>query len=181
VPLQSNHADAMQVAVELHWLTMEHGSKSSQDWPVCAVWAQTYRLPLLTQVSTVQVLPSLQSATCEATLHSHVHVPALHALAAHVSPVVQASPSSHGAVLAACTQPLVVLQLSSVQGLLSLQSTAAPMHAALPSQVSDFVQAFLSSHPIAGVTLFLQAHRPEPVWNTHTSEVQALLSLQAVD
>src|SRR5258705_565365 len=42
----------------------------------------------------------------------------------HVSPVVQALPSSHAAVLSACTQPVAGLHESSVQGLLSLQLIA---------------------------------------------------------
>jgi len=43
-----------------------------------------------------------------------------------VSPVVQASPSLHGAVLFVNTQPVDVLQVSVVHTLLSLHTTAPP-------------------------------------------------------
>ena len=44
----------------------------------------------------------------------------------HVSPVVQASPSSQGAVLSALTHPVAESHESSVQTLPSSQSSAAP-------------------------------------------------------
>jgi hypothetical protein len=88
------------------------------------------------QESVVQALPSsvltgvwtapdagLQESVVQ-TLPSSVFrgvVPALHAPAAQVSPVVQALPSSHGLVLGVKTQPEPASQESSVQELLSLQ------------------------------------------------------------
>ena len=116
---------------------------------------------------------------------------------AHTSPVLQALPSSQGAVLAAETQPLVASQLSVVQAFLSSQTSAAPLqvpptHASFwvqtepslqaltagtwtqpftLSQLSS-VQGFLSSH-----TLALPAwHLP---WTQPSPSVQALPSSQA--
>ena len=66
--------------------------------------------------SSVQTLPSLQSTA----------LPAWHLPAAQVSPLVQALPSSQPAVLALCRQPLAGSQLSSVQGLPSLQLCGLP-------------------------------------------------------
>ena len=62
------------------------------------------------------------------------------------SPVEQGSPSSQGAALFVWTQPIAVLQESSVQTLPSLQSRAAPPAHAPPLQVSDVVHAFPSLH-----------------------------------
>jgi hypothetical protein len=64
----------------------------------------------------------------------------------HLSPSVQASPSSQSAVLSAWAQvPSAGLQVSSVQTLSSLQLLATPTH--WPAeQVSLFVQALPSSH-----------------------------------
>jgi hypothetical protein len=49
-----------------------------------------------------------------------------------LSDVVQALPSSQALVLLAKMQPLLVSQESSVQGLLSLQTTVVPTH--LPAE-----------------------------------------------
>jgi len=57
-----------------------------------------------------------------------------------VSLPVQRMPSSHGAVLLECTQPVAGLQLSSVQTLPSLQFSAGP-----PTQ-APFAQASLVVH-----------------------------------
>jgi hypothetical protein len=66
--------------------------------------------------------------------------------------VVQALPSSHGAVLLAKAQPKVGLQESSVQGLLSLQTIGDPALHVPPPQVPPLVQAFPSSQ---GLVLFV--------------------------
>ena len=65
-------------------------------------------------------------------------------VAAQVSPVVQASPSEHGAVFAAFTQPVWASHESSVHELSSLQSTTVPPHTP-ERQVSALVQASPSS------------------------------------
>ena len=88
------------------------------------------------QESSVHPLASLQSGGAPPT-----QVPTLHA-----SPVVQAFPSLHAAVLFVWTQPVTGLQESSVQPLASLQSRAGPPAQAPPLQVSDVVQAFPSLH-----------------------------------
>ena len=67
------------------------------------------------QPSVVHTLPSLQPAAG----------PGLQAPPAHASPVVQALPSSHDALLLTWTHPVAGLQLSSVQGLPSLQLTGS--------------------------------------------------------
>jgi len=64
----------------------------------------------------------------------------------HVSPVVQALPSLHGALLFAWTHPPAGSQESFVQGLPSSQIGGAPPMQVPPLQVSPVVQAFLSSH-----------------------------------
>ena len=89
-----------------------------------------------THESSVQMLSSSQLL---------VPAPVTQAPSLHWSPVVQALPSSHAAVLLACEQvPSTELQASSVQGLSSLQFLATPMH--WPAeQVSLLVQALPSS------------------------------------
>jgi hypothetical protein len=71
--------------------------------------------------------------------------------------------------------PNVVLQLSLVQGLLSLQTTAVPTHAPLPLQVVPAVQGLLSSQLVALVMVNLQ-----PVAVRQLSVVQVLLSVQVM-
>ena len=94
----------------------------------------TVQPPLGVQVSTVQALPSLHTTA----------LPGLHLPAAQTSPLVQALPSSHGAVVLLLTQPLVVTHESAVHGLLSLQFTLPPpVHLPL-TQASPLVQASLS-------------------------------------
>ena len=53
-------------------------------------------------------------------------LPPVHAPPAHISALVHASPSSHGAVLLGYTQPFTASQASVVQGLPSSQSSAGP-------------------------------------------------------
>jgi hypothetical protein len=66
------------------------------------------------QLSAVHALLSSQSS---------VPAPGWQLPPPQVSPVVQASPSSHGAVLSVCAQPLAGAHVSVVHGLLSLQSS----------------------------------------------------------
>src|SRR5712691_7264742 len=77
---------------------------------------------------------------CVVPLHelsAHEHSPFT-----HVSFCVHGLPSSHGSVLFMCVQPDVGLHPSSVQGLLSLQSTGVPTHIP-PLHVSFIVHALL--------------------------------------
>ena len=87
----------------------------------------------------------------------------------HVSLLVQALPSSQGALLGAKVHP-VPLQASSVQTLPSLQVNAMPAHTPL-AQVSLRVQRLPSSQEAA---LGVKVH-PEPL---HASLVQTLPSSQ---
>src|SRR5262245_31727300 len=89
------------------------------------------------------------------------------------SPVEQGEPSSQVApsALLVCTQPVIGLQLSSVQGLPSLQLTPVPVHAPF-EQLSLVVHALPSLHvPAIGVLV-------QPVCGLQPSCVQTLLSLQ---
>src|SRR5438876_760846 len=86
------------------------------------------------QVSSVQTVPSSQLARGSSDL-----CPPLQA-----SLVVQALPSLQGGVLLACTQPVVALQLSSVQTLPSSQLGAGPPTHRPALQVSVSVHAFPS-------------------------------------
>ncbi len=75
-------------------------------------------------------------------------VPA-HAPPPHLSPAVHALPSSQGAVLAMFWHaPLLVLQLSEVHGLLSLQSLAAPGVHAADLHTSPTVHGLPSLHAV---------------------------------
>ena len=76
----------------------------------------------------------------------------------HVSPVVQAFPSSQGVVFGVLTQPVAGSQESSVHGLPSSQLRAAPTQT--PSEhVSPVVQAFPSSHTVPAAASGLE-HAP---------------------
>src|SRR5262249_10123465 len=68
------------------------------------------------------------------------------------SPVVQALPSSHVAVLLAWAHPVVGLQVSSVQALPSLQSSGAPATHAPSTQVSAPLQTLPSEHDVPSAT-----------------------------
>jgi hypothetical protein len=90
----------------------------------------------------------------------------------HVSFVVQAFPSLHGAVLFVWTQPFAASQESSVHGLLSLQFGAGPPLQVPPPHVSFVVQAFPSLH---GDVLLVWT---QPFAGSQESSVHGLLSLQ---
>src|SRR5438034_599443 len=110
------------------------------------------------QLSVVHTFPSSQLGAGPPT-----HVPPL-----HVSFVVQASPSLHGAVLFVWTQPVAGLQLSVVQTFPSSQLGAGlPAHVP-PLQVSFVVQASPSLH---GAVLFVWT---QPVAALQLSVVQSL-------
>ena len=112
-------------------------------------------------VSVVHTLLSLQTT---AALVLQVPPP-------QVSPEVQAFPSLQEFVLLVNTQPVAIVQVSVVQGLLSLHTMPTPAHTP-PLQTSPDVQAFASSQ--ANV-LLVKTH---PLAGLHVSVVQTLLSLQ---
>ena len=88
--------------------------------------------------SSVQGFPSLQLGGG----------PPTHAPPTQVSLVVQRLPSSHGAVLLVCTQPVIALHESSVQRLLSLQFGGAPAVQVPLWQVSRPLQTVASSQAV---------------------------------
>ena len=98
------------------------------------------------QVSVVQTLLSSQI----------VAEPGWHDPPPQTSPVVQAFPSEQARVLFVKTQPVDVLQVSVVHGLLSLQVTGEPTHA--PETQASVVQRFPSEQAFA--SLFVNTHRP---------------------
>ena len=105
---------------------------------------------------TRQIIPALPAGCVQplaGTQLSFVHTllssqlgagPPTQTLPAQASLVVQNEPSSHGAVLLLCVQPVPVSHPSSVQTLLSLQLGAGPPTHVPPEHVSLAVQAFPS-------------------------------------
>lgn len=78
------------------------------------------------------------------SLHT-IAAPGLHSPLLQLSPEVQAFPSLQTNVLGTTKQPLVGLQVSSVQGLASLQSMAAPPLQVPPLHLSAEVHKLPSS------------------------------------
>src|SRR5437867_1879335 len=146
------HVPPLHVSLVVQALPSLHGA-------VLFVWTQ----PVAgSQLSVVHTFPSSQLGAGPPT-----HVPPL-----HVSFVVQALPSLHGAVLFVWTQPVAGLQESSVQGVGSREVEGGrPAHAP-PLQVSFVVQALPSLH---GAVLFVWT---QPVAGVQESSVQGLPSLQ---
>jgi len=142
----------------LHASFVVHTLPSSQG-AVLFVWTQ----PVAgLQVSSVHTFPSSQLGDAPPT-----HLPPL-----HLSLVVQASPSLHGAVLFVWKQPVAGLQVSSVQTLPSSQLSAGPPTQPPLLQVSLVVQAFPS---LQGAVLALWT---QPVLGLQVSSVQTLPSSQ---
>lgn len=104
-------------------------ASASQLEPFIAPPLNTQSPVVVLQLSAVHKLPSLQVFP----------VPLTQAPLAHLSPWVQAFPSLQLAVLATYLQPNVGSQLSSVQALLSLQTTLAPTWQVVPTHLSPLV------------------------------------------
>ena len=120
----------LQVSLSVHLLLSVHGVSSCRL--VCAhCWLAGL------QVSAVHGLLSSQLTPIPA------HFPAV-----HLSPMVHALPSSQGAssTLATLVQPVIPLQESTVQSLLSLQEMGAPLLHPPLWQESPCVQTSLSEH-----------------------------------
>jgi hypothetical protein len=83
-----------------------------------------------------------------------------------VSPIVHGSPSSHSVplVTGVCTQPVAGLQVSTVQGLLSSQSTGSPTHTPAALHRSFWVQAFWSPQ---GLPAWLASGSQVPLAGLH--------------
>jgi hypothetical protein len=177
------HPDtALQVSVVQALPSLQLGGVPPVQVPVWQVSAplqafpSEHDVPLVTamfthpvavlQLSVVQTLLSLQSRA----------VPAVHVALWHVSAPLQALPSEHEVPLArgVFTQPVVVLHVSVVQALLSLQLGAAPEAHVPDWQVSTPLQALPSEHdePLATATFW------QPASGSQLSVVQTLPSLQ---
>ena len=116
------------------------------------------------QLSVVHKLPS-----------SHTNaLPGTHAPPAHASPVVHKLPSLHGRLFVAAMQPVLVLQVSVVQGLPSSQLSMAPDWHWPPWHASPMVQA-LPSEQAPEITLNTQ-----PLAGAQLSLVHTLPSLHAI-
>jgi hypothetical protein len=104
------HCPAAHVSPAVHALPSEQVPEAGLDWQPDA---------------------GLQESTVHALLSLHTTAaPGAQAPAAHTSAAVQAFPSVHGAEFGVKVQPLAGLHASSVQGLLSLHTTATPaLHA----------------------------------------------------
>jgi hypothetical protein len=102
----------------------------------------------------------------------HAYVVPAQVPAEHVSADVHAMPSSHGFVFARFTQPVTILQESSVHTLPSLQLSGIPALHEPPPHTSAPLHAFPSLH---GAELFAKTH--VPVAKLHVSVVHGLLSV----
>ena len=115
--------------------------------------------------SVVQSLLSLQT----------VVGPGTHEPPEQASPTVHTLPSEHVAVVIVKTQPVTALHVSDVQGLLSLQVTAAPPAQAPLAHASPWVHALPSEQPLVlnGWT--------QPPLTLQESVVHGLPSSQLID
>src|SRR5262245_15201225 len=115
---------------------------------------------------------SASTVTCAVSAGHAGAGPPTQCVPEQVSPVVHGLPSSHEALFAACTQPVAVLQESSVHTLPSSQLTAGPATHTRFAQVSLVVHALPSSHAaMLGVCT-------QPVPESQESSVHTLPSLQ---
>src|SRR5439155_21505248 len=96
-----------------------------------------------------------------------------HAPAAHVSPVVQKSPSSHGSPLGSCVQPCAGSHASSVHGLPSSQPRRPPPTHLPAAQASPVVHASPSAHGAVLETC------PQPACGGEPSSVRAVPALES--
>ncbi len=149
------HRPVLQVSPEVQALP------SSQEPP--SARAACMQPLTLSQLSVVHALASLQFKA----------PPGLHNPPAQVSPVVQALPSLHAAVLLLWVQPSLASQASFVHGLLSSQLTTDPLQVPVV-QTSLAVQAVPSSQPVPSLTLLWV----QPAMLSQASVVQAFPSLQ---
>jgi hypothetical protein len=127
-------------------------------------------------VNTHPPLAALQESSVHGLLSLQtVAVVPVHMPAVQISLDVHALLSSHAAVLGAFTQPVTKLHESSVQPLLSLQSSGMPAWHEPPAHTSAPLHASPSPH---GAVLFAKTH--PPLAGLHESSVHGLLSLQTV-
>jgi hypothetical protein len=160
--LQLTEAPGAQAPALLHRSVPVQALPSVQAVPVWAVFLQPL---VVSQLSTVQALPSSQLTVLPTQL----------AAALQTSPLVQAEPSEQAVpVKATFLQPVAVSQLSCVHGLLSPQFCAGPgTQAPLALHLSATVQA-LSSVQLEPVLAVLM----QPPDSVQESVVQGLPSSQ---
>ncbi len=146
------HAPSLQVS------PLVHGLPSSQG-PTAGLLVQ----PLaLSQPSAVQGLSSLQTTLTSSARPTQAPLPSQRSLLVH------ALPSSQGLLWGLLLQPVAGAQLSSVQGLLSLQSSASPLQPLSP-QTSPPVQPLPSSQGAELGVLLQLALAPSQLSSVHTS------------
>jgi hypothetical protein len=137
----------------------------------------------------VQALPSVHEAVLflvtqpvdvlhESSVHGSPSLqvsdgPGTQVPAAQRSVVVQALPSSHGAVLFVGSQPVAALHVSSVHGFESPQSSGGPPTQSPPLHRSAVVHASLSEHG------FVLGVRTQPLAGAQLSVVQGFVSAQS--
>jgi hypothetical protein len=182
-----------QLAVLLVWTHPVAGTQESVVHTLLSLQfsapAPAWQLPPPQVSPVVHALPSSQAIVLLAWTHplAGAHESVVHTLLSlqfsapapawqlppeHVSPVVQALPSSHAAVLLAWAHPEPGLHVSVVHTLESSQfNVPAPGWQVPPPQVSPVVQALPSSQ---AAVLFVKTH---PVARVQVSVVHGLLSL----
>ena len=151
-PLPLTQVPSLHTSPTVHTLPSLHAK-------LLLLWLQP---PTTAHESVVHGFKSSQSTPC----------PEVQTPPTHTSPLVQALPSSHPALVAVNVQPLAMSQASVVQGLLSLHATAVLDPHTPSAQISPTVQAFPSSQAL--VLLVLK----QPATALQLSMVQGLLSLQ---
>lgn len=118
-------------------------------------------------------LATLHESLVQGLLSSQFRAgPGLHAPPPQVSPDVHASPSLHAVVNKLYAQPVAVLQVSPVHGLLSSQLMAVPAAQSPDVHVSPEVHAFPSSHAAVLATCW------QSLAGSQASSVQGLPSSQ---
>ena len=187
-PLSSLHAAVSSVwlpqPVAESQLSLVHGLPSSQDVLAPGTHTPPWHASPLVHASPsehanvfgllAQPAVALQRSSVQGFWSSQVSAaPGKHKPPLHVSLSVHALPSVHGAALKTWSQPLSGVHGSSVQGLPSSQTTAAPGWQLPPPQASFCVQTSPSEQ---GAVLFAWLHSPvleqlsvvQGFWSSHT-------------
>lgn len=164
----------------VHWLPSKQRESVGAPAHLPAVHASlmvqsTLSLQLAVLLRWLQPTPTVHRSLVQALPSSHelaLGAPA-HTPAAHTSLLVHPTPSLQELELLACWQPAVLLQVSSVHGLLSPHNVllAVPPH--LPAKHTSLV---VQATPSSQLTVLLACTQAPPV---QLSVVHTLLSLQS--
>ena len=158
-----------QLPVLVHRVLNVHASPSSQIAPSLGVFVQPS--PFASQKSAVQSLASSQLAAVKNVAGTQFPL-------VHVSPVVQAFPSSQMDVLSVVMHPIAVSQTLSVQGFSSLQETGMGEAIQPPEKhCSPSVHALSSSQIVPCATLSFT--QPSGISESQLSTVHSWLSSQS--